>query len=66
MPYDTEDEAGWAALPAVSDHEEEPAADHIGPLHTGSEPFTHRLQCHSECLLTIASQPEKVEPTALD
>ncbi len=59
MPYESEDEAGWDALAAVSDDEEAPAADSIGPLHTDSEPYSYRLQ-QLDRTLTIASQPDKV------
>ena len=59
MPYESEDEAGWDALPDVSDDEEVPAEDSIGPLHTGAEPYSYRLQ-QLDRTLTIASQPDKV------
>ncbi|KAA6428174.1 MAG: Methyltransferase family [Trebouxia sp. A1-2] len=58
MPYESEDEAGWNALPDVSDDEEVPVADSIGPLHTGSGPYSYRLQQQNRTL-TIASQPDK-------
>lgn len=59
MPYETEDEAGWNALPDVSDDQDVPVADSIGPLHTGSEPYSYRLQQYDRTL-TIVSQPDKV------
>lgn len=58
MPYETEDEAGWNALPDVSDDQDVPVADSIGPLHTGSEPYSYRLQQYDRTL-TIVSQPDK-------
>lgn len=60
MPYDPEDETGWDALPAISDNEDDRAADSIGPLHTGVDPYIYRLQREDIRTLTLTSQPEKV------
>ncbi len=60
MPYDPEDEAGWDALPAVSEDEKEAVTDNIGPLHTGEDPFVYKLQHIGDRTLRLASQPEKV------
>ena len=60
MPYDPENEAGWDALPAISDNEDDRAADSIGPLHTGVDPYIYRLQREDTRTLTLTSQPEKV------
>lgn len=59
MPYDPEDETGWDALPAISDNEDDRAADSIGPLHTGVDPYIYRLQREDIRTLTLTSQPEK-------
>ena len=63
MSYDSEDEAGWNALPSVSEEKEESLATNIGPLHTGSQPYIYRLQCDEQLVLTLASQPAKVMPS---
>ena len=57
--YEPEDEAGWAALPAVSD-DEPPAvsSDTIGPVKSsGDALYTHMLQSHSDRALRLASEP---------
>ena len=60
--YEPEDEAGWAALPAVFD-EERPAlsSDTIGPVQSsGDALYTHKLQSHGDRALRLASQPGQV------
>lgn len=59
MPFDVEDEEGWAALPTVSDDKEDSLASNICPIHSVSSCYTYALEGFGQ-VLTISSQPEKV------
>ena len=60
--YEPEDEAGWAALPALSDeHAATLSSDCIGPLpSSGNATYTHKLHSHTDRTVQLASQPDQV------